>query len=178
MDTDSESVFRKLCILGRKMKGIRSAAGLVVVGIGNELRRDDGSGLEVVRRIRRVFPGVECLEFSGDAADLIDAWSGREHVLLVDAAIGSDPPGTVLRVDAGRESLKTQSFRLSSHSLGVEQALELSRVLGKLPGDFLIFGIIGRDFGFGKGLSPEAEEGVQESVRRLTREIELRMGEV
>ena len=50
----------------------------MVIGLGNEYRRDDGAGLAVVTSLRgRVPPGVELVLTDGEPTRLIEAWTGR-----------------------------------------------------------------------------------------------------
>ena len=50
----------------------------VVIGVGNEFRRDDGAGPAVVARLRAHVPDDVCLLVSdGEPAGLIEAWAGR-----------------------------------------------------------------------------------------------------
>jgi hydrogenase maturation protease len=58
---------------------------------------------------------------------------------------------------------------LSSHGLGVLEAIELGRVLGMLPDRLVVYGIVGRDFQHGQGLSPEVEHAAQIVIGRLRR---------
>ena len=50
----------------------------MVIGLGNEYRRDDGAGLAVVTSLRgRVPPDVELVLTDGEPTRLIEAWTGR-----------------------------------------------------------------------------------------------------
>ena len=60
--------------------------------------------------------------------------------------------------------------RSSTHSFGVAEAVELARALGRLPARVVVFGIEGRDFTPGEGLSPDVDAAVDEVVRRVTEE--------
>ena len=65
---------------------------MVVIGVGNEYRRDDGAGLAVVARLRdRVPPGVELVLTDGEPTRLIEAWTGAALAVVVDA-VRADPP--------------------------------------------------------------------------------------
>jgi len=57
---------------------------------------------------------------------------------------------------------------LSSHGLGVLEAIELGRVLGMLPDRLVVYGIVGRDFQHGQGLSPEVEHAAHIVIGRLS----------
>ena len=109
-------------------------ARAVVIGIGNPDRGDDGAGREAVRRLcGRVPPGVELRAMDGEPAALLDALWGAGAAWLVDACASGAPPGTVHRLDAAAGPLPREGFALSSHGLGLAEAVELARALGQLP---------------------------------------------
>jgi hydrogenase maturation protease len=131
---------------------------VVVIGIGNEFRRDDGAGPAAIERLRgRVPAGVRLVISDGEPADLVEAWAGADLAIVVDAMHGSSaPPGGLYRVTAGRGDIGGQADRgpsASSHGLGLGTAVALARALGQLPGTLIIHAVEGADFGHGPGLS-------------------------
>jgi hydrogenase maturation protease len=58
----------------------------------------------------------------------------------------------------------------SSHSIGLSDTVELARVLGRLPARLTVLAVVGRDFGFGIGLTAEVAAAVAELVEQV-REI-------
>ena len=58
----------------------------------------------------------------------------------------------------------------SSHSIGLGDTVELARVLGRLPARLTVLAVVGRDFGFGVGLTAEVAAAVAELVEQV-REI-------
>ncbi len=144
----------------------------VVIGVGNPHRGDDGAGLAVAERLAARRPaGVDVLRSGGEPASLLDAWRGRERVVVVDATSGAGPPGTIHRFDAGRSPLPVSLRHASTHSFGLAAAVELARVLGRLPPRLVVYGIEGRAFEPGASLSPEVETAVEDVVARLLREV-------
>lgn len=140
----------------------------IVIGVGNEWRRDDAAGVEVARRLRPAAPpGAQVLEREGEPSGLLDAWEGKAEVIVVDAVRSGARPGTVHRLDALAGPLPAELFRASTHHLSVAEAVELGRVLGRLPEWLTIYGIEGRDFAAGSGLTPEVER----AVKRVTAEL-------
>ncbi len=133
----------------------------LVIGIGNAWRSDDAAGLEVARALQDDPPqGVDVLAREGEPTELIDVWPGSEAVWLVDAVSSGAVPGTVHRLDASSEPLPAALFRVSSHLVGLAEAVELGRALGKLPPRVVVYGIEGARFEAGEGLSPEVAEAV------------------
>ena len=139
----------------------------LLIGVGNAERGDDAAGLAVAEAVRRAAPpGVSVLALSGEAASLIEAWSGAERVLLVDSCSGAGAPGRVRRFEAAARPLPARWLRASTHSLGVAEAIELARSLGRLPARFTVYGIEASTFE-GRGLSAE----VSDAVARLSAEL-------
>jgi hydrogenase maturation protease len=140
----------------------------LVIGIGNLLRRDDGAGPWVVRRLEKLtLPGLQTLEHAGDGMALLDRWHGHPRVCVVDATRSGAVPGTVRHFDTVTKPLPRDLFHPSSHLFGVAEAVELARLQGVLPGRLEVFGIEGGDFGFGEGVSDEVVTGVTEVVTAI-----------
>ena len=142
---------------------------MILIGVGNAWRGDDGAGLAVARRVRELSPaGVEVREVEGDATALVDAWSGAEGVVVVDAAESGAPPGTVRRFDARTRPLPVRSLRSSTHAFGVSDAIELARALSRLPDRLDVYAIEGASFVAGDRLSPAVERAVAELASELS----------
>ena len=142
---------------------------MILIGVGNGWRGDDGAGLAVARRVRELAPaGVEVREVEGDATALVDAWAGAEHVVVVDAAASGAAPGTVRRFDAGARALPVRALRSSTHAFGVSDAVELARALGRLPDRLDVYAIEGASFTAGERLSPAVERAVAELASELS----------
>ena len=141
---------------------------VVVVGIGNEWRRDDGAGLEVARRLgSSPPPRTRVVEREGEPSGLLDTWEGENEVILVDAVSSGAHPGTIHRLDALAQPLPAELFRASTHHLGLADAVELARALDRLPRRLEVYGIEGRDFAAGPGLAPEVERAVEAVTAEL-----------
>jgi hydrogenase maturation protease len=147
---------------------------VLVVGLGNPDRGDDGFGAKVVEALSgRLPPDVEVRTCRGDVLDLIDEWSGFDALVCVDAAAPMNWPGCVHRIDLSEEALPRELSFASSHAMGLAEAIELARTLGQAPRDIVVFAIEGVQFVAGGGLTPEvaaavapvAERVVAESVR-------------
>lgn len=142
---------------------------MILIGVGNGWRGDDGAGLALARRVRELAPsGVEVREVEGDATALMDVWSGAEHVVVVDAAQSEAAPGTVRRFDAGAAALPVRALRSSTHAFGVSDAVELARALGRLPDRLEVYAIEGASFTAGERLSPAVERAVAELASELS----------
>ncbi len=138
----------------------------LVIGIGHRLRQDDAIGPMVIDRLRATEPGgrMDLLELSGEGAALIEAWDGREAVVVIDAMRSGRPPGALVRLDAVVEPCPADTFRHSSHQFGLAAAIEMARVLGRLPRRLTVVGVEGERFGFGDGLTPAVADALKEAM--------------
>ena len=144
---------------------------LSLIGIGNHFRRDDAAGLEVARRLRLAHPpGVILIEQEGEPASLIEAWSTVEESLVVDAISSGSEPGRLHRFDVTHAPLPAEIFSVSTHALGLPEAVELARELGRLP-RLVVYGIEGETFEAGEGLSDPVEKTVEKLVLDLYNEL-------
>lgn len=127
----------------------------VVIGIGNEFRRDDGAGPAVLARLHgRVPDGVELLVSDGEPTGLIEAWARAPLAVIVDA-VRAEPtvPGRLHRLvlhQAGTAEMRT----VSSHGLGLDSAIGLARALDRMPGTLIVHAVEAADLGQGPGLTP------------------------
>lgn len=147
---------------------------VLVIGVGNELRRDDAAGLEVVRRARALSPDADAIAFrehEGETLGLLEAWEGADAVVLADVIHGEEPLGVVHRFDASSRPLPARLEGSSStHAVGVAEAIELGRTLGRLPGRVVVYGITGRCFEAGTGISPGLLDQLDPLARRVLAE--------
>ena len=70
--------------------------------------------------------------------------------------------GTVRRLDATVAPIPATYFRHSTHLLGIAEAIELGRALGKLPSRLVVIGI--------EGASWDPEEAMTAAVARAVEE--------
>ena len=138
-----------------------------VVGVGNAFRGDDGVGLEVVRLLE----GVRTFECEGEPVSLLDTWTGFERVFVVDAMQSGAAPGTVRRIDVGEEPLPDDLRGPSTHLLGIGEAVELARALGRLPRQLVLYGIEGARWDTGAELSPPVAAAALRVAADVEREV-------
>jgi hydrogenase maturation protease len=149
--------------------------GAVVIGVGNELRGDDAAGLIVARRLReRAGTRAVVLACEADPAELLEAWVGADLAIVVDTVVSGAEPGTVQRFDASTAPLPATLGRSSTHALGVAEAIELARVLDRLPGRIIVYGVEGSSFSAGAPLDPTVERAIDETLTLVVAELSVR----
>lgn len=110
-----------------------------IVGIGTAFG-DDAAGPLVVQSLAagpELPVRVEAISCRRPL-DLLDLLDGADGAILVDATQSGEPPGTVRELNAG--DLR-EARPVSSHGLGVREALAMARALGRAPQRIAIIGI-------------------------------------
>lgn len=150
----------------------------VVIGIGNPDRGDDAAGRALARALRAELPAdVAIAECDGEATALLSLLEDARTAVLVDAALSGAPPGSVRRFEVERAPLPAEDFALSSHGIGLSQALELARALGRLPARCTVYAIEGERFEAGAPLSPAVAAAVGEVAGMVRADLEAREAE-
>lgn len=146
---------------------------IVIIGVGNDARSDDGAGVGVARKIEQLnLPGVRVVTGIADGTDLIHAWQTADMAIVVDSAITGNPPGTVYRFENGIDTIPAEMFHaLSTHAFTVTDTIELARTLNLLPPLLIVYGIEASCFDPGGGLSLDVAAGVRNAVDRIRRDI-------
>jgi sulfhydrogenase subunit alpha len=141
---------------------------VVVIGVGNEFRRDDGAGPAVVGRLRDLVPpDVDLVVTDGEPTRLMEAWTGTALAIVVDA-VRAQPaqPGRVHRFVVDRPG--TGSPRAaSSHGLGLDDAISLAVALDRMPGRLIVHAIEASDLTQGTGLTPAVAAAVGPVARAI-----------
>ena len=137
---------------------------MLIIGCGNRQRSDDGAGIVVAEKLREL--GIKADTCAGQPADVIEAWTGADDVIVVDVVVSGAPVGTVRAWDA-RQVLISLKAPASTHGLGLAEAIELARVLGRLPARLQVYVIEGQRFEHGAKISPELHSGIEEVVHRI-----------
>ena len=144
--------------------------GLLVVGVGNAWRSDDGAGPAVARALG---DDPRVLVHEGEPIGLIEAWAGADEVVVVDAVSSGAPAGTVPWLDPVATPLPGAFARGSTHVFGLVETLE-HRAHARAPAtaDHRLRHRGRALLGAGDGLSPAVRAG---SVADVHRELQERL---
>ncbi|MBI3647809.1 MAG: hydrogenase maturation protease [Actinobacteria bacterium] len=148
-------------------------AAVRVIGCGNLGAGDDAVGLIVARRVRERLGGKADVVEAGTAFRVVDLVRASRAAVVVDAvrtAGGGRRPGAVVRAEPGPDGLLAEiRGSLSSHGLGLAEALGLAAALGPVP-KVVFLGVEAGDVTAGHPLSPPVEAAVDELVERVVAE--------
>jgi hydrogenase maturation protease len=147
---------------------------VLVLGLGNPLRGDDGVGCRVTEELarRELSPGVEVLDGGAGGLDLMDLMEGRERVVVVDAADVGRPAGEFVRFTPDQARLAQAADGFSLHHVGLGEVLALAGALGWALPEIVVFGVQPAELGWGEGLSPAVEAALPALSDAVVKEIE------
>ena len=146
-----------------------------IIGVGNDLRHDDGFGPEVVAYLRgdpTLAGRCRLAVTDGEPTRLIDLWQGAEVAVVVDAVRAPGTPGGRRYEIAVDDLTRLPDGAVSSHAVSLGETFELARVLDLLPRRLVVLGVTGVHFGQGIGLSPSVAAAVVPVARRALELVE------
>jgi hydrogenase maturation protease len=142
----------------------------IVIGLGNPILGDDGVGWRVAEEVRQAIDpcmqvDVECLSLGG--LSLMEHLIGYERVILIDAFISDEEPGSI-HVSKLSELPNYSAFHITSaHDTSLQDAIKLGKSLGaKLPVDVTVVGITAN---YAYDFSEELSQPVRNSVQKATK---------
>lgn len=156
----------------KRMVGASSRKPLVVIGVGNPDRADDGLGPLVIARLGSL-PDTRVISLSRDAFGIIEQWTGAEEVVLIDAAaVTSGPgPGRIHRIDLSVDELPCELGLSSTHAFGLAEAISLARALDRLPKSVIVYAVEGVCFDVGAPMTPEVFAAAEQVAGLVAAEV-------
>lgn len=125
---------------------------ILIAGVGNLLRGDDGFGVEVARRLLAEPPGtsgarVTVIETGIGGMHLVqELLSGYDALVIIDAVQRAAPPGTLFLLEPERANPldwpveARRDFFADTHYAEPSHALALAEGIGTLPDRVMIVG--------------------------------------
>jgi hydrogenase maturation protease len=148
---------------------------ILLMGLGNDLRSDDGVGLAVVREVKKRLDdsnGIDVKESPEMGMALLDDLIGYNEVVLVDSVqTGKFPPGSLHELD--ENNLKVL-HGASPHYMGISEVLALGRAIPlHMPHRLKIFAIEVNDpFTISTEISTAVSESIPTAATRVLKYLE------
>jgi hydrogenase maturation protease len=152
---------------------------IVIIGIGQTMRGDDGVGVFAVQAWQKQHPHtaalpevcVEIAELPG--LDLLELLSEADCALIVDAIKGDGIPGEIHILDEQALAAFDPGSG-SAHGWGVAETIRLGQKLGRaeIPGDIKILGITAQQFGIGRSLSSMISEQLPNIIEEIENQVQ------
>jgi hydrogenase maturation protease len=147
---------------------------VLVLGIGNPLRGDDGIGPRLVEELVRLgLPEeVTALDVGTGGLDLFRVLEGWERAVIVDAADVGREPGRIVRFAPDQVRLALAMDGFSLHHAGLGEVIALADALGQTLPKMTVFGVQPAEFDWREGLSPAVEAALPGLVDAVIEAIE------
>lgn len=146
----------------------------VVLGLGNLLCQDDGTGLHLLRELQRCAHrtlDVAWIDGGVIGMGLLPLVESCSHLLVLDALDVGARPGTVVELD--RANLRVYgSHVLSQHQVTFTEVLEMAVLRSTLPPHLSIVGVQPKSMSLGLDLSAEVFRAIPDAVARAIRVLE------
>lgn len=146
-----------------------------VLGIGSPFG-DDQVGWKVADALKQqlsIHTNIDLLvsieNHDRPGVRLIELMSGAHTVYIIDAIKSNSEIGTIHRFK--NHDIFGLENRLSTHNIGISEALQLGSALNALPDNIILYGIEIDSTVLGATLSPRVENAIEQLVVELENEI-------
>ncbi len=119
-----------------------------IVGVGNLLLRDDGVGIHVINRLRKLpLPLGDVELVDGGTASFSLPVHKYEKLIIIDAVKSTHhPPATILLFNKSQIMNGNIEGVFSSHDITLFDYLTLLEMKGEAPEEILLIGVVPEDF--------------------------------
>lgn len=144
---------------------------ILVVGVGNPLRRDDGIGSEIIKILQKESnPNFTLIDVGTDSFLIFDQLSLYKKVIIIDAVSMGEDSGVVKLFTPKEAKLKIKNDALSTHGFGLVQILKLVEKFD-ITTVIKVIGIQPQNISFGEGLSDVVKKNVPQILDLIKKEI-------
>ncbi|MFE0512999.1 hydrogenase maturation protease [Streptomyces sp. NPDC058964] len=145
---------------------------VVVIGVGNPLRGDDGAGPAVVEALRGRVPDDTVLAISdGEPGRMLELWRGADTAVVVEALRTRPPRPGALHTLTGTEAAGRARGTASTHALGLGECLALAEALDLLPRKVVVHAVEVVHVELGTGLSEPVRSALPELIERASASV-------
>ncbi len=144
---------------------LRNSSRTTILGVGNDLKADDGVGPYIVKQLQnRVPDNVELVNASTVPENFISHLCDTKPslTLIVDAALMNEPPGTIRLID--KDNIGGVAF--STHQLPLTFFIEY--LTNQIETAVLVLGIQPLTVEFTKPISPPVRDAAEQIITAIT----------
>jgi hydrogenase maturation protease len=146
---------------------------ILVLGIGNLLMGDEGIGIHIVQEFQKINPFknlVDVVDGGTGGFHLLSYFHDYRKIIIVDAAIGDKPAGTVetLKPKYSDDFPKT----LTAHDIGLKDLIDSASILGDLPEIKLIIVYIDKFQNLDLEISKQVRMAIPKAIDHIFNAIE------
>ena len=146
---------------------------LAIVGVGNELLRDDGVGPHVIEALETSLApddGVRLYNAGTTGFLALEAMSGCDRAVVIDAIRTGTEPGTIHEYRFKNGAFDDEIPEMTMHDVSFTEALQFARDVYELPDDVRIIGVEPRSLRTGLELTEPVERAVPGVIETIAAE--------
>jgi hydrogenase maturation protease len=145
---------------------------IVVLGVGNLLRSDEGVGVHAARLLERTAlpAGVKIVDAGVAVADALSGYRSIGKLVVVDAVDAKAQPGSVFRFRP-RDVERRHALLRSLHELDLFDALDMAERGGCTVGEVIVVGVQPKTTDWGLELSSEVQNRLPDVVNLVVSEL-------
>jgi len=144
----------------------------VILGVGNELLRDEGLGVHTIRQIMQEPPqGIELIEGGTAPLEALAEYERIDRLVVIDALDTDGEPGAIYRFTPSEIKERSPREKMSLHEVSLREWLSLLELEGREPKETVIIGVIPAQVNEGTSLSPEIEKKIPEIIKQAVKAI-------
>ena len=145
-----------------------------IIGCGNLIRKDDGAGPILIRKLwdLGVPSNVRIADGGTAGMDVVFQIGDAKELIIIDACTTGAEPGTVYEIPGEEvESIPLENINL--HNFRWDHAIAMGRWLLKknFPEKVTVYLIEAQDLSYGSGLTPKVEESVNKLARKIINKL-------
>jgi len=150
---------------------------ILIAGIGDLLRSDDGFGPRVVNKLENMSlpKNVVVKDYGTSGLDLIFDLENYDEVIFVDAIDFEGKAGEIKVIEPKPRKINQKEvvgvINFSLHEIDLEKIIELASSLNILPRRTIIIGCKPKDLSFGLKLSEEVEKAIDRTIEIILEKI-------
>lgn len=143
---------------------------ILVAGIGNKLKSDDGFGPQVVEELtkRELPPDVDVIDYGTSSLKALLDLKEYDLVIFVDAIDKGKKAGEIFIVKPRLEELE-ETIEISLHEVDLEKMLTMAKTLKMLPKKVIIIGCQPKELSDEIKMSEEVKEAVKKTVEIIVK---------
>lgn len=152
-----------------------SVPDVAVVGVGNGVMGDDALGERVIHALQDLpeerTEGVRLYNAGTTGMLALEAMSGCERAIVVDAVSADGEPGSIYRYEYRDGSFDGDVPPVSMHDVSFAEGLSAGREAYDLPAEILVIGVEPKRVELSLELSDPVAERVPDVVELVLREL-------
>lgn len=146
---------------------------VVVIGVGNPFRRDDGAGPAVIEALRANPPKDTLLmDSDGEPGRMLGLWRPQDAVVVIEVVHAHPGQPGRLHTLTAEQAARCAARSASTHALGLGETFALAAALDRLPRELMVHAVEGGDFGLGRGLGTAVADALPELIRHVAEAVD------